>query len=52
MLGWRVRESHYLSCNPKSSKAEEGDKNSAFSGKWDCGRWNNDCLPPPIMSTF
>ena len=25
----------YLSCNPKSRKAEEGDKHKAFRPKWD-----------------
>lgn len=39
------RRSNYLSYNPKSSKAVEKEKHSAFSGKWDCGALNND--PPP-----
>lgn len=39
------REPNYLSCNPKSSKAVEEEKNSAFSRKQNCGRVTNDTPP-------
>lgn len=39
------REPNYLSCNPKSSKAVEEEKNSAFSRKQNCGRVTNNTPP-------